>query len=96
MQSEGPPKRTWCFCGEWYAGIRRLTAHDTPVLNGRVAAERVDGNTPDISMYVQFGWYQRVHFFDHDGVTKLGCWLGPAKELVAVIAIGPCRSPVVR
>jgi hypothetical protein len=37
-----------------------------------------------------------VHFFDHDGVTKLGCWLGPAKELVAVIAIGPCRSPVVR
>jgi hypothetical protein len=29
MQSEGSPKRTWCFCSEWYAGTRRLTAHDT-------------------------------------------------------------------
>ena len=58
MQSEGSPKRTWCFCGEWYAGTRRLTAHDTPALHGRVPAERVGGDTPDISMYVQFSWYQ--------------------------------------
>ena len=81
MQSEGSPKRTWCFCGEWYAGTRRLTAHDTPVLNGRVPAERVGGDTPDISMYVQFSWYQWVHFLDHDGETKLGRWLGPARGI---------------
>ena len=81
MQAEGSPKRTWCFCGEWYAGTRRLTAHDTPVLNGRVPAERVDGDTPDISMYVQFSWYQWVHYMDHDGEVKLGRWLGPARGI---------------
>ncbi len=58
-----------------------LTAHDTPVLNGQVPAERVDGDTPKISIYVQFGWYQWVHFLDHDGETKLSCWLGPAKGI---------------
>jgi hypothetical protein len=43
--------------------------------------ERVDGDTPDISMYFQFGWYQWVHFLDHDSETKLGRWLGPANGI---------------
>lgn len=53
MQSGGLPKRTWCFCGKWYAGTRRLTAHGTPVLNGRDPAERVDGDTPDSNLDVR-------------------------------------------
>ena len=60
-------------------------AHNTPLLNGRVPAERVDGDVPDISMYIQFSWYQWVHFMDHNRETKLGGWLGPA------IGIGNCH-----
>jgi hypothetical protein len=81
MQSEKSPKRTWCFRGEWNAGTRRLTAHNTPVLNGQVPAERVVRDAPNISMYFQFGWYQWAHLDQHDGKTKLGCWLGPAKGI---------------
>ena len=32
-------------------------------------------------MYVQFSWYQWVHYLDHDGETKLGRWLGPARGI---------------
>jgi hypothetical protein len=58
------PKRLWDFCGEWVAAIRRLTAHDIPALQGRVPCEAMEGNTPDISEYVQFDWYQYVWYID--------------------------------
>ena len=46
------------------AGIRRLTAHDIPTLQGRVPTEAIEGNTPDISEYAQFDWYQGVWYID--------------------------------
>jgi hypothetical protein len=46
------------------AAVRRLTAHSIPGLDGRVPSEVIEGNTPDISEYAQFDWYQYVWYFD--------------------------------
>jgi hypothetical protein len=80
------PKRLWDFCGEWVAAIRRLTAHDIPALQGRVPSEAIEGNTPDISEYAQFDWYQQVWYIDPavqfpDDSRKLGRWIGVAHDV---------------
>jgi hypothetical protein len=80
------PKRLWDFCGEWVSAIRRLTAHDIPSLQGRVPSEAVEGNTPDISEFVQFDWYQPVWYIDPavqfpDDSRKLGRWIGVAHDV---------------
>ena len=82
------PKRLWDFCGEWVSAVRRLTAHDIPALQGRVPSEAIDGNTPDISEYAQFDWYQCVWYIDPavqfpDDSRKLGSsrWIGVAHDV---------------
>ena len=83
---ERSPKRLWDYCGEWVAATRRLTAHDIPALQGRVPTELIDGNTPDISEYAQFDWYQLVWYIDPavrfpDDSRKLGRWIGVAHDV---------------
>ena len=80
------PKRLWDYCGEWVAAIRRLTAHDIPSLHDRVPCEAIEGNTPDISEYAQFEWYQYVWYHDPkvrfpDDPKKLGRWIGVAHDI---------------
>jgi hypothetical protein len=80
------PKRLWDFCGEWVSAIRRLTAHDLPSLDGRVPAEIITGNTPDISEYVEFDWYADVWYNDPavqwpDDRRRLGKWIGVAHDV---------------
>ena len=57
-------KQVWCFCAGWYAGVKRLAASDIFRLGGRTPAEKRLGNTPDISEYVQFDWYEFVKYND--------------------------------
>ncbi|EEC42677.1 predicted protein [Phaeodactylum tricornutum CCAP 1055/1] len=59
LQVSRAPQRLWCFCCEWVSAIRRLTAHDIPALNGRVATELLEGDTPDISEYAQFDCHRK-------------------------------------
>jgi hypothetical protein len=80
------PKRLWDYCGEWVTAIRRLTAHDIPSLQDRVPCEAIEGNTPDISEYAQFDWYQYVWYHDPavqfpDDPKKLGRWIGVAHDV---------------
>jgi hypothetical protein len=80
------PKRLWDFCGEWVAAIRRLTAHDILGLHDRVPSEAIKGNTPDISEYAQFDWYEYVWYLDPavkfpDEAKKLGRWIGVAHDV---------------
>jgi hypothetical protein len=96
MQSEGPPKRTWYFCGEWYAGTRRLTAHDMPILNGRVQAERVDGKTPDTACtFSSVGTNGYTSWITTERKSFVGGWV-LQRELAVAIAIGYCQYSVAR
>jgi Reverse transcriptase (RNA-dependent DNA polymerase) len=86
MQRARSPKRLWDYCGEWVSAIRRLTAHDIPSLHDRVPCEVVEGNTPDISEYAQFDWYQYVWYHDPavqfpDDARKIGRWVGVAHDV---------------
>jgi hypothetical protein len=64
--------------GELVCQLRSFTAYDSPLLQGRCAAESVLGYTPDISPWVQHAWYEEVWYRDVDKVDKLGPWLGAA------------------
>jgi hypothetical protein len=64
MQKVNAPKRLWDFCAEHQAEIRSLTASDLYQLNGRTPYEIVTGNTPDISEYLQYRWYDPVWYYN--------------------------------
>lgn len=86
MQRARSPKRLWDYCGEWVLAIRRLTAHDITSLHDRVPCEVVEGNTPDISEYAQFDWYQYIWYHDPavqfpEDAQKLGRWIGVAQDV---------------
>jgi hypothetical protein len=99
----GSPYRLWDYCGEWVSAIRRFTAHEIPSLEGRVPAESIEGNTPDISEYAQFDWYQYVWFHDAESfpqdIRKLGRWIGVAHDVGAALTswiLPPSCRPVTR
>jgi hypothetical protein len=84
MYSTKAPKRLWNFCGRWVSEIRNLTAHPIPALNGRVPEEHISNQTPDISEYIQFDFYDYVYFLDHpkdDVRPMIGRWIGVAKNV---------------
>ena len=60
------PKRLWCYLGKWCAAIKRLTARQG-TSDCRVPCELRLGDTPDISEYAQFDWYQYVWFIQPAG-----------------------------
>jgi len=64
MSRAKTPKRLWDFCSRYVAEIRSLTAQPLYSLHGRTPYELVTGNTPDISEYLAFRWYQPVYYFD--------------------------------
>jgi hypothetical protein len=91
MRRSAAPKRLWCYCGQWVAAIRRLTASQIPQLQGRVPAESVQGSTPDISQYAQFGWYEPVYYYDPQARfpserKRLVRWIGVAEVSTEVMA----------
>ena len=81
------PKGLWCYCAELYAGVRRFTALNIHSLKGRVPEERQVGDTPDISEYAQFNWYDWVEYYepaeagDKEAKYKLGRFCEVAKNV---------------
>ena len=61
----------------------QLTASTAGKLQGRTPLELLTGETPDISEYLDFGWYDRVWYKEDAGLreTKLGRFLGPLHKV---------------
>ena len=72
------PDRLWDFGIEYVCEIRNLTVNNSRYSNGRTPLECITGETPDISEYLDFGFYDWVNFRTNAGVgeTELGRWLG--------------------
>ncbi len=86
MQKANAPKRLWDFCAEHQAEIRSLTATDLWQLQGRTPYEIVTGNTPDISEYTQYRWYDPVWYYNQiemfpNDRRLIGRWLGVAHRV---------------
>ena len=72
------PARLWDYGLQYAAEIMNITASNSGDMNGRTPLELISGETPDISEYLDFGFYERVWFREHAGLgpTKLGRFLG--------------------
>jgi len=80
------PDMLWCFAAEYTSNIRELMSR--PALEGRSPYEVMTGETPDISEYTDFDFYQFVIYYDPNDMDesglarrKLGRWLGPSKSV---------------
>ena len=73
------PNELWDYGMKWVSEINSLT-HTTAggKLEGHIPIAQVTGETPDISEYLDFGFYDRVWFKDNAGLSPMepGRWLG--------------------
>lgn len=82
LAQQNAPIRLWCFAYEYAATILCLSATGLFDLEGRTPYEQVMGNTPDISEYTTFHWYQWSYYWDQIDCEKRLCrWLGVASEI---------------
>ena len=72
------PKRLWDYGLRWVCEIMQRTAAWSGSLEGRCPLEIVTGETPDISEYLDFGFYDWCWYHENAGLgeLKLGRWLG--------------------
>ena len=72
------PRRLWNYALPYLAKIMSMTASYAGQLQGRTAIEFVTGETPDISEYLDFGFWDRVWFKQDAGIgeVRLGRFLG--------------------
>ena len=61
----------------------QLTASNAAQLNGKTPLGAITGETPDISQYLDFGWYDWVWYKENAGldVPKIGKFLGIANSV---------------
>jgi len=69
-----------------------LTAQPLFSLHGRTPFKMVTGNTPDISEYLAFEWYQPVYYFDQTAFPEQreikGRWIGVAHNVGQAMCFG--------
>ena len=73
--------RLWDYCLVYVSEIRSRTAFGNRKSKKRTGYEIVTGNTPDISEWADFTWYQPVWYLDDEASwpeekQKLARWLG--------------------
>lgn len=76
------PRALWNYGLPHFAKLMSLTATHATGLEGRTPLEALTGETPDISQYLDFGWYDWVWFKENAGldVPQLGRFLGIANS----------------
>jgi hypothetical protein len=83
MVKQNVPKRLWDYGIVWACEIMSLTSNSTFNLDGRTPMEQITGETPDISEYLDFGFYDWIWYKDNAGLgeNKIGRWLGVAHRV---------------
>ena len=77
------PRRMWDFALKWICEVMQITPNSHFDLDGRTPFEFVTGETPDISEYLDFSYWDFVWFKDNAGLgeVQLGRWCGVAKKI---------------
>ena len=78
MHRRNVPNRLWSFGLKWVCEIGNRTTNSSKYSNGRTPLECVTGITPDISEYVDFGFYDYCVYRANAGLGELslGRWIG--------------------
>lgn len=82
------PTRLWYYRLKYVAEIVNVAASNSVDLNGRTPIELISGETPDMSKYLDFIFYERVWFREHSGLapTNLGRFLRASGTEVFLIS----------
>ena len=72
------PRRLWDYGIVWVCEVMSMTANSSFALQGCTPLEQLTGETPDISEYLDFSFYDYIWYRDNAGVgdNKFGRWLG--------------------
>ena len=83
MNKKAIPKRLWDFGPVWVCETGNMTVSSSRYANGRTALEIITGETPDISEYLDFGFYDWVTYRANAGLGELsiGRWLGVSHKV---------------
>jgi hypothetical protein len=60
------PHCLWGYCMIHVFELHCLTAHPQYSIQDRTPYEIMTGNSPDISEYVEFAWYETVWYYDQE------------------------------
>jgi Reverse transcriptase (RNA-dependent DNA polymerase) len=88
MRQRHVPRRLWDYGFRWVCEIVTRTANSIYSLEGRTPLELISGETPDISEWIDFAFYDWCWYGDNAGLSevKLGRWLGVSHR------VGPAMS----
>ena len=83
MAKKKVPKRLWDYGITWISETGNLSVSSSRYANGRTSIEVITGETPDISEYIDFGFYDWVTYRSNAGLGELsiGRWLGVSHKI---------------
>lgn len=88
MQKHNVPQRLWDYGITWVCETMNVTVSSSRYANGRTPLEIITGITPDITEYLDFGFYDWVTFKTGGGVhpPELGRWLGVSHRVGSLMS----------
>ena len=88
MLKKKVPKRLWDYGIKWVCEVMQCTASTSGDLSGQTALEQLTGETPEISEYLDFTFYDWCWYNDNAGLgeTKLGHWLGVSHRVGSLMS----------
>lgn len=66
LEKTGASKRLWDYCAKYQSELHHLIAHPRFKLSGCTPYKIVTGQTPDISEYLDYSWYQTIWYYDQE------------------------------
>ena len=83
MTKKNVPPRLWDFGFIWTCETGNLSVSSSRYADGRTPIEIITGETPDISEYLDFSFYDWVTYRQNSGLgpLELGRWLGVSHKL---------------
>ena len=82
------PRALWSCVIPYVSKIMIITAAFAADLQGRTLLEALNVEIPDISQFLDFGFYNRVWFKEDAGLgeTKIGRFLGVSHHIVSLVS----------
>ena len=83
MDRKKVPKRVWDFLALWICETANLSVSSSKYADSRTPIEIITGETPDISEYVDFGFYDWVIYRSNAGLGEpsVGRWIGVSHKV---------------
>ena len=83
MRSAKVPARLWDYLIVWICETSNLSVSSTKYAGGRTPIEIITGDTPDISEYLDFSFYDWVSYRANAGLgeVSIGRWIGVSHKI---------------